>query len=263
MLRFRSLGSGSSGNATVVEASSGVTTTRVLIDCGLGIKQLDSRLAQAGLSASDIDAIFITHEHGDHIGCAKQFAIREHVPVWMSYGTFSAVSASVFDGPEAAAFLRIARDGVPISIGDLLLNPFTVPHDAKEPLQLTCTDGLKKIGILTDLGHATPYVIRQLQNCHALLLESNHDEAMLSISRYPEFLKRRVGGLWGHLGNSAAADIAAACLHESLGRVVAAHLSEQNNRPELARASLSKALNRSEGDIDVAHPIDGTHWFEV
>lgn len=256
MLRFRSLGSGSSGNATVVEATCGTQVTRVLIDCGLGIRQLDARLAQAGLFARDIHAVFITHEHGDHIGCARALALRDRIPVWMSHGTYAAIGQ-----PDFEDLVRVARDGDAIETGAMRIIPFTVPHDAREPLQLTCTDGASRLGILTDLGHATAHVLEQLAGCSALLLECNHDPDLLAASAYPPFLKRRVGGDWGHLANGAAAAVAAAVNHAALGAVVAAHLSEQNNRPELAQAALAAALGRSAHDILVAGPAAGTGWI--
>ncbi|MEY4882816.1 MAG: hypothetical protein RIS34_670 [Pseudomonadota bacterium] len=258
MLRFRSLGSGSSGNGTVVEGFDGLRTTRLLVDCGFGLKHLDARLARAGLCADDIDAIFITHEHGDHIGCARQFSLRNQKPVWMSLGTHAALAAPDFNG-----FMRVAQDSVPIEIGNLQILPFTVPHDAREPLQLSCTDGSRRLGVLTDLGHATPHVLAQLARCDALLLECNHDADMLASSPYPEFLKQRVGGRYGHLSNQAASGIAAAVAHPGLKTVIAAHLSKQNNQPELARAALAMALGCTALDIGVADPACGTDWLSV
>lgn len=258
MLRFRSLGSGSSGNATLVEAGSGVQTRRLLIDCGLGIRQLDARLAQAGLAASELHALFITHEHGDHIGCARQLALRERIPVWMSQGTYTALDSPEFDG-----LLRPARDGEAIDIGELQLMPFTVPHDAREPLQLTCSDGASTLGVLTDLGHATAHVLQRLEGCHALVLECNHDPDLLAASAYPPFLKRRVGGLWGHLSNAAAADVARSVRHPGLRQVVAAHLSEQNNRPALARQQLADALGCDPVDVAVADAAGTGGWYST
>lgn len=257
MLKFKSLGSGSTGNATVVEAV-GLVPLRVLVDCGLGIKQLLSRLGQAGLQAEDISAVFITHEHGDHIGCARALALRYRIPVWMSHGTHAAIGAPDFDG-----MLRIARDGKTIDLGGLQLTPFTVPHDAREPMQLICTDGSAKLGILTDLGHATAHVLAHLQGCDAMLLECNHDTDLLAHSVYPPFLKRRVGGDFGHLSNAAAADIARAVMHSGFKHLVAGHLSQQNNRPELAQAALATALGCNGDDIVVAEPSRGTPWLHV
>lgn len=257
-MRFRNLGSGSSGNATIVEARSGSRVNRLLVDCGLGIRQLDQRLQRAGLSADDIDAIFVTHEHSDHIGCARQVAMRHQIPVWMSHGTHAGVGSPDFDG-----LLQLARDGVAIELGELHLTPFTVPHDAREPLQLRCSDGASSLGILTDLGHATEHVLAQLAACQALLLECNHDADLLAGGAYPAFLKKRVGGKMGHLSNARAGEIARALRHPGLGTVVAAHLSQHNNRPELARAALARALDCAAADIAVADQVHGSDWFTV
>lgn len=256
MLRFKSLGSGSTGNATLVEAT-GLRPRRLLVDCGLGLRQLSLRLAEAGLADADIDAIFITHEHSDHIGCARQFARRHRIPVWMSRGTQEGIGLPDFDG-----LLHTARDGEAIDLGDLQLMPFTVPHDAREPLQLTCTDGASKLGLLTDLGHATAHLLAHLVHCDALLLECNHDSDLLARSAYPAFLKRRVGGMYGHLSNAAAGEIARSVAHGGLRQLVAAHLSQQNNRPELARQAMLEALG-SATEIMVADAGAGTHWLDV
>ena len=259
MLRFKNLGSGSSGNATLVQAS-GIRTVRLLVDCGLGFKQLSSRLAQAQRDDQALDAIFITHEHSDHIGCARQFALQHRVPVWMSRGTYEAVGSPDFDG-----LLNLTADGQTIDLGELQITPFTVPHDAREPLQLTCSDGRFKLGVLTDLGHATAHVLAHLAGCHALLLECNHDPDLLAKSTYPAFLKKRVGGPYGHLSNEAAADIARAIAHPGLVKVVAAHLSAQNNRPALALSALTAADAPLWGgpELLVADPLNGTDWVQV
>ena len=257
MLRFKSLGSGSAGNATVVQARCGTQLVHLLVDCGLGIRELDKRLGAAGMMADQVDAIFITHEHGDHIGSARQVALRERIPVYMSTGTYAAIGQPDFDG-----LLRLACDGEPIAIGSLQVRPFTVPHDAREPLQLTCTDGDARLGVLTDLGHTTAHIAQQLAGCGTLLLECNHDEAMLAASSYPPFLKRRVGGAYGHLANSAAAALARSLLAAgALRQVMAAHLSEQNNKPELARQALADALACGTGDIHVADGPKGSGWL--
>nr|WP_315237271.1 MBL fold metallo-hydrolase [uncultured Albidiferax sp.] len=258
MLRFKSLGSGSAGNGTVVEAQHGGQTTRLLVDCGFGQKQLDQRLALAGLQASQIDAIFITHEHGDHVGCAPQWALRHRIPVWMSHGTQAAIGPHDWD-----SLLHIARDTSAIEVGGLQLMPFTVPHDAREPLQLCCRSGDAQLGILTDLGHATPHVLEQLMGCQAMLLECNHDTELLAASRYPAFLKQRVGGMYGHLANQAAAEIAQTLVGGGLRHIMAAHLSEQNNRPELALAALAEAAGCSGLTLGVADAATGTDWLAV
>lgn len=241
----------------MVEAA-GIAPLRILVDCGLGLRQLLYRLGEAGLQAQDLHAMFITHEHGDHIGCALGLALRYRIPVWMSHGTYAAIGSPDFDG-----LLRTARDGQAIDLGGMQLTPFTVPHDAREPLQLSCTDGSAKLGILTDLGHATAHVTAHLKNCDALLLECNHDTDMLERSAYPAFLKRRVGGDYGHLSNAAAAAIAGALNHCRLKYLVAAHLSAQNNLPAMVQSLMASALSCDSKDIIVATPDAGTRWLSI
>lgn len=258
MMRFCSLGSGSGGNATLVEARSGTTTSRVLVDCGFSLRELEARLARIGLAASSIDAVFVTHEHGDHVGCALTLAKRHEIALWTSRGTWHAIGE-----PELPGLLNFARDGVAIDIGDVRLLPYTVPHDAHEPLQACFTDGASKLGVLTDSGVSTPHVLANLQQCDALLLECNHDRDLLSKSRYPASLKARIGGRLGHLSNHVAASILHACMHTGLRHVVAAHLSEQNNSPALAGAALAASTGGTVDDIVVADPELGFGWLDL
>lgn len=256
-MRFKSLGSGSSGNATLVQ-STGSEPCNLLIDCGFGLKQMVQRLENSGVLPSELDAIFITHEHGDHTGCVQALSNQYKIPVWMSAGTAAAMGYV-----NTSGFLHIACDGEMIALNGLQLNPFTVPHDAREPLQLSCTDGASKLGVLTDLGHATGHVLNQLQGCHALILECNHDADLLAASVYPPFLKQRVGGHYGHLANSQAAGIAGSVLHNGLKHVVAAHLSQQNNLPELVKSCLAQVLSRNADDIIIASQVDGCQWLSA
>jgi len=258
-MRFRSLGSGSGGNSTLVEASQGITSTRLLVDAGFSVRELVRRLARAGCGPEEVDAVFITHEHGDHIGCALAFASRYRLPLIMSRGTWRAVGSADFD----PALLRIAKSTENLTLGDLELRPFAVPHDANEPLQLTLSDGAVRLGLVTDLGCAPDDVAAELTGCQALLLECNHDEAMLRAGPYPPMLKKRILGSHGHLSNAAAADLLARCRHESLATIAAAHLSERNNSPELARDALATVLGCAPGDIHVADPALGLGWLAV
>ena len=258
MIRFCSLGSGSSGNATLVEAHGIGRITRVLIDCGFTQRELGLRLARIGLAPGDLDALFVTHEHGDHIGCAVALARRHRIALWTSRGTWRAIGE-----PDLPGLLQFARDGEAIDLGGLELRPYTVPHDAAEPLQVRCSDGAASLGVLTDAGSITPHLVSQLQGCDALLIECNHDAVMLSESRYPASLKARIGGRFGHLCNATAAQILAECSHSGLLHVVAAHLSEQNNRPGLASHALAAVSGRASDEIVVADPASGFGWLQL
>ncbi len=258
-MRFCSLGSGSGGNATVVEAREGHHTHRVVIDCGFSLREFETRLARAGLHPSDLHAVFVTHEHGDHVGCALTLARRHNLPLWTSRGTWRAIGSPENSGVD----LRFARDGEAIEIGSLRLLPYTVPHDAAEPLQLRCSDGARHLGVLTDAGSATAHLLERLRGCDALLLECNHDAELLAQSRYPASLKARIGGRHGHLSNDTAAEILRECGHAGLRHVVAAHLSEQNNTPDLARAALAAACGAAASDIVVADPAEGFGWLAI
>ncbi len=255
-MRFCSLGSGSGGNATVVETRGSTCTSRVLIDCGFSARELESRLARAGLQTSDLDAVFVTHEHGDHVGCAVAMARRHQLPLWMSRGTWRAIGE-----PDTDGLLHFARDGQPICVGDLLLSPYTVAHDAQEPLQLRVSNGSHHLGVLTDAGSITPHLLANLRGCNALLMECNHDLGLLEQSRYPASLKARIGGRYGHLSNETAAEILVACMHGGLRHLVAAHLSEQTNSPDLARTALARACGGTPEDIVVAGPLQGFDWL--
>lgn len=256
-MRFASLGSGSEGNALLVEASGGTTTTRVLLDCGFSAKEVERRLARLDCRAEDLDAIVITHEHTDHIGSALTLARKWSIPLYMSWGTARAVGADEASNVE----LNVLWGDESVAIGDVSVLPYTVPHDAREPLQYVFSDGACRLGVLTDVGVSTPHITSVLSGCDALVLESNHDVAMLAASRYPPSLKARIGGTHGHLNNDAAAAILASLDRSRLRHLVAAHLSQQNNLPHLAQAALAAALGASAIDIVVATQAEGFDWL--
>jgi phosphoribosyl 1,2-cyclic phosphodiesterase len=257
-VRFASLGSGSEGNALLVEVQSGATTTRVLLDCGFSAKEVERRLGRLGSGVEGLDAILITHEHSDHIGSALTLARKWSIPLYMSWGTARAVGAD-----EAEVDLRVLWGDEAVAIGDLSVLPYTVPHDAREPLQYVMSDGASRLGVLTDVGTSTPHISAVLSGCDALVLECNHDLQMLAASRYPQSLKARIGGNHGHLNNEAAAEILASLDRSRLRYLVAAHLSQQNNSPELARAAMAGVLGTAATEVAVASQDDGFDWLSL
>ncbi|WP_028210038.1 MBL fold metallo-hydrolase [Paraburkholderia mimosarum] len=257
-MRFASLGSGSEGNALVVEAGGGATPTRVLLDCGFSAKEVERRLARAGLAADSLTAILVTHEHSDHIGSALTLARRWSIPLYMSWGTAQAVGAD-----DADVDLNVLWGDETVEIGELAVLPYTVPHDAREPLQFVFSDGACRLGVLTDVGESTPHIGNVLGGCDALVLECNHDLEMLATSRYPASLKARIGGSHGHLSNEAAGGILAGLDRAKLRHLIAAHLSQQNNTPVLARAAVAAVLGNALTQIGVASQAEGFDWIAL
>ena len=178
--------------------------------------------------------------------------------MWLTFGTLSAVGDTFAELPRVHGF--DTHDVIPI--GDIEVRPFPVPHDAREPVQFVCSDGHWRVGVLTDLGVSTAHVEASLSGCHALVLECNHDLDLLANGDYPYQLKQRIAGRFGHLDNGAAADLLSRIDTSRLRHLIAAHLSQHNNRPELARAALAAALQCEPEWIGVADQSQGFGWRE-
>ncbi len=251
-MRFASLGSGSEGNAMIVE----VGQTRIMLDCGFGLRETTRRLAQKGLAPDQLTAIVITHEHGDHLGGAARFARKYQLPVWMTHGTYQVFRQQQNTLPE----IQIFDSHCAFAIADIALQPFPVPHDAREPAQFVFGDGQHRLGVLTDVGAATAHIVGMLDGCDALVLECNHDAHLLQDSNYPKGLKQRIAGHFGHLDNQAAADLLAQLDTRPLQHLLAAHLSKHNNTPELALECLSRVLGCSPQWLDYADQDHGFDW---
>ena len=250
--RFASLGSGSRGNATMVEWCNG----SLLIDCGFSVKEAELRLARLGKTAQDLTAILVTHEHSDHIKGVAALSRRYDIPVYMTPGTYH--SKDLGELPQ----LNLIQAYAPFKLNGLQVNPVAVPHDAREPAQFVFEYAGLRLGILTDLGSITPHVEVAYQACDAMLLEANHDPSMLASGSYPPSLKQRVGGQWGHLSNQQAAGFLQRLDTERLQHLVVAHISQQNNSLDVARAAL-EPVTQSVKHVTYACQDQGFDWLAV
>ena len=231
---------------------------RVLIDCGFSAKELEKRLALIDVDPNTIDAVVVTHEHADHFKGVATTASRYGLDVWMSHGTWLGSGAR-----EHGKLHLFHADQGAFCIGDMEMLPFTVPHDAREPCQYLCSVGKVTLGILTDAGAVTGHIVEALSTADALVLECNHDETMLANGPYPPRLKARVGGIYGHLSNRQAAQLLAGLDASRLQHLAAAHLSEKNNHPEKAKATLLEASPDMEDRLTLFDQHQVGNWMEV
>jgi phosphoribosyl 1,2-cyclic phosphodiesterase len=250
-LSFALLGSGSEGNGLLVRSGA----TLVMVDCGFSRVETERRLTRLGVSPDEITVLLVTHEHGDHMGGVAAFSERWNCPVWGSYGTLKALEPDFPDHLKAV----IVADQIK-KLPGLDITPYSVPHDSREPLQFTFRSAQHKLGLLTDAGSVTSHMEYHLQDCHALILETNYEPEWLERGPYPQSLKDRVRGPYGHLSNQDAALLLSRVLHSQLKWVVAAHISHKNNAKELALDALSKVWDRSDS-ILMADQKAGLEWI--
>ena len=251
MLRVASVGSGSKGNATLVASEE----TTLLIDCGFPAREMLSRLDQINVDIADIDAILVTHEHSDHIGGVAAVSKAAGAPIYVTHGT---LTSGKLEG--ARTIVEIESDSE-FAIGDIEVSAITVPHDAKEPVQYVFKHAARRVGVLTDLGMVSPHVLRAYEGCDLLLLEFNHDLAMLRRGPYPAALKRRVSGDFGHLNNDQALGMLEAMGESVPGTLIAGHISEQNNSIDAVSALLGPLIQRTEMNVIYATQSQGFDWI--
>lgn len=254
-MRFASAGSGSEGNALIVESG----TTRILIDCGFTLKELKLRLARLGVAPETLSAILVTHEHSDHASGVARLARQFAIPVWLTYGTLRMIGAELSQHNR----LHFLAGGQCVQIGDLEVEAFTVPHDAREPVQYVVGNGQRRLGVLTDTGCSTPHIEACLSGCDALVLECNHEGELLQNGPYPPGLKKRVASRVGHLDNAAAARILANIDCSRLQHLIAAHISQRNNTPLHAQQALSRVLDCALDWIGIADQHAGFDWRQI
>lgn len=216
------------------------------------------RLQRLGIEPDSVNAVVVTHEHSDHGRGVARFAGRYGARVHITHGCYSMLATT----SEMPAVTLIDSHAA-FAIGDLEFQPYPVPHDAREPVQYIASDGASRFGLLTDVGHVTEHMASMLAGCDALVLECNHDVAMLKAGSYPPSLKTRILGRYGHLDNQASGALLGRVKHGGLQHVVAAHLSEENNTPDLARAALADALGCETGWIGVADQQSGLEWRSI
>ncbi|UTW46080.1 MBL fold metallo-hydrolase [bacterium SCSIO 12696] len=250
-MKFASLGSGSQGNATLVEAGN----TCVLVDCGFSMRETVRRLALLERHPEQLNAILVTHEHGDHIKGVMPLARKYQLPVYLTAGTAKAAVAN-------GVVLHTVEDAQTLSIGDLSVLPVAVPHDAREPVQFLFSYQQFRLGVLTDIGSITPYVVKCFDGCDGLLLEANHDLQMLAAGPYPPSLKQRVSGRWGHLNNGQSAELLSQIDCARLQHLVLGHISLQNNNLDRVKAAVEPHLE-GVGRVHYACQNDGFGWLHL
>jgi phosphoribosyl 1,2-cyclic phosphodiesterase len=258
-MRFSVLGSGSGGNAVLVEGSG----TRILVDAGFSSRDLAERLRSREVDPESIAGIVVTHDHGDHSRGIGVFARNFGATIYLTRAA-QKECARLLRGTERVV---VYRPGQPFDIGSLRIEPFLSVHDAVDPVGVAVVEigsGLR-LGIATDLGRPTAHVRHGLSSADFLILEANHDEAMLHGASYPLSVKSRIGGSHGHLSNRAAARLATELFHPGLSGVVLAHLSAECNRPELAKSVVGGALKKAgfRGLLEVAPQDEPTEFFDL
>lgn len=242
-LKICVLASGSSGNSIYVASRD----THVLVDAGTSGKEIGRRLSAIGVESSLISAVCLTHEHDDHISAISVLQRKLNVRLYANSGTIDGIEAA---GKTVGLKWNVFSTGQSFTVGDLVFEPFSVPHDSYDPVGFVVICGDSRAGIVTDIGMHTVLVRERLRNCGVLVIEANHDEGLLKESERPWSLKQRIAGIQGHLSNRQAAELLAEIASPALKMVFLAHLSSECNKPEVALKTIGDAL-REKGYPDV------------
>lgn len=240
-MRFMTIASGSSGNCTYI----GTEKTNILLDVGVSMKNIDIALSDIGMSLSDLDAIFITHEHIDHIKGLGVVLRKYHIPVYATGGTVRGISECKSLREFDFSLLKSIRNDQSVTIGDLTVNAKSISHDAYDPVCYTFVSEGKKLSYATDLGYYDEDIISFLMDADALIIEANHDIRMLEVGPYPYILKQRILGDKGHICNEASAELVSRLLNEHVKHISLAHLSDKNNYPDLALETVRQAIHEN------------------
>lgn len=241
-MRFTSIASGSSGNCTYV----GTEHSHILIDAGVTAKQIETGLNELELSLKDLNAIFITHEHGDHIKALGVISRKYEIPIYASLETLREIMLTKSLGAVRKECLKPILPDTELCLGDLRIRPFSIDHDAVNPLAYRIETEKESVAVATDLGHFDAYTEAQLSGLDALLLEANHDLDMLAKGPYPMQLKRRILSDHGHLSNENSGRLISRILHDGMKHIFLGHLSQENNEPELAFRTVCEQIDQAE-----------------
>ena len=249
-MEFTSIASGSSGNCLYA----GNDDTHILIDAGISKKRIEEGLRSAGCDPRDIDALFITHEHIDNVSDLGVFTRKYHVPVYATRGTISAVRNIRSLGEVDDSLFHVIRPQEDVRIGTFNVHPFSVSHDARDPVAYRISDPHYRVGTVTDLGFFDDSIVSDLQDCDLLYIEANHDVRMLETGPYPYRLKVRIAGNYGHLSNEDAGQLACRLMNEKVQHIILGHLSKENNYPALALAAVRDELDAAFEDSNTVLP---------
>ncbi len=265
-MRLLSIASGSSGNCIYI----GDDTTHILIDAGISGKRIEAGLHSIGVSGKDLDAVFVTHEHADHISGLGVLSRKFDVPIYSTRGTIAGISTAKSVGDIDGQLFQAIRKNENISVGSLMIQAIPISHDAAEPVCFKVSNETSKIAVATDMGFYTDEIVEHLKGLDAILLEANHDVNMVQVGPYPYYLKQRILGKKGHLSNENAGRLLSSIVHDGLKHVFLGHLSKENNHPQLAHEAVRLEITMgdnpyqaSDFDIRVAERNEPSGLVEV